>query len=75
MPKAPRTQASGPNPRSPELMSPHERRAELCGLLALGILRLKGEDTAQLGALSGDFPLHNPADQSGTAAPKRRRDA
>jgi len=30
-----------PNPLAPLAMTPAERRTELCGLLALGLLRLK----------------------------------
>ncbi len=29
-----------PNPLPPDQMTPAERRAELCGLLALGLIRL-----------------------------------
>jgi len=30
-----------PNPLPPDQMTPTERRAELCGLLALGLVRLR----------------------------------
>jgi hypothetical protein len=30
-----------PNPLAPPAMTPTERRAELCGLLALGLVRLR----------------------------------
>jgi len=30
-----------PNPLHPSLMTPTDRRAELCGLLALGLVRLR----------------------------------
>lgn len=32
---------AGPNPLSPFHMTPGERRAELCAILAVGLLRLK----------------------------------
>ena len=63
-----------PNALSPTLMSPVERRAELCRLLALGLIRLRSRNHAQLPAGTGEFPLHNPADQSGTAGANNRRD-
>ena len=48
-----------PNPLSPNLMSPIERRAELCGLLALGVVRLKvAQDTEGMRESS----LHSLAD-------------
>jgi hypothetical protein len=33
-----------PNPLPPDQMTAAERRAELCGLLALGLMRLKMKD-------------------------------
>jgi hypothetical protein len=36
-----------PNSLSPEKMSPAERRAELCSLLALGLVRLLQRDQGQ----------------------------
>ena len=35
-----------PNPLPPDQMTPAERRAELCGLLALGLVRLRMRDSA-----------------------------
>lgn len=60
-----------PNPISPVRLSPMERRAELCRILALGLVRLRQrelESTARL----GESPLHNSADRSGTAPSPRR---
>ena len=37
-----------PNPLPSLAMSPVERRAELCGLLALGLIRLRMRDKADL---------------------------
>lgn len=53
------------NPLSPTLMTPMERRAELCRILALGLLRLR-QSTA-LSARDGESSLHFPPDQSGHA--------
>jgi hypothetical protein len=36
-----------PNPLPPDQMTPAERRAELCGLLALGLMRLKMKGQSQ----------------------------
>jgi hypothetical protein len=64
-----------PNPLSPELMTPAERRAELCRLLAAGLVRLRMREKGQLTAEKGEFPLHNSRDQSGSAGPTNRRTA
>ena len=65
----------GPNPLPPALMSPAERRAELCGLLALGLIRLRTRQSSQVSELTRESSLHFPPDQSGHAKPKRRRTA
>ena len=36
-----------PNPLHPDLMTPAERRTELCGLLALGLVRLRMQEGAK----------------------------
>ena len=64
-----------PNPLSPFLMSPVERRAELCGLLALGLVRLKLRRSSELSDSTGESSLHLFPDQSGHATPKHRRTA
>ena len=64
-----------PNPLSPALMSPMERRAELCGLLALGLVRLHMRDRDDPSHQIGESSLQLPADQSGHATPTRRSDA
>ena len=61
------------NPLSPDLLSPVERRAELCRLLALGLVRLWMRENRQLSAPDGEIPLHFPADQSGHATPRKER--
>lgn len=62
-----------PNPLQPAQMTPAERRAELCRLLANGLLRLRLGGTVQLSEETGEFPLHYPADKSGSATPIDRR--
>ena len=66
-----------PNALPPDQMTAAERRAELCGLLALGLvrLRLRHRDRGAFSAETGEFPLHNSADQSGSAGPTDRRPA
>lgn len=53
-----------PNPLSPDLMSAAERRSEICCLLALGLIRLRQRNTAQLSDGYGESSLHNSADRS-----------
>lgn len=64
-----------PNPLSPELMTPAERRAELCRLLAAGLVRLRMRENGQHIEREGEFPLHNSLYQSGSAGPTDRRTA
>ena len=63
----------GPNPLSPALMSPAERRAALCAILALGVLRLKARNASQIAENLGDSSLHFPPDKSGSPDAKHRR--
>lgn len=63
------------NPLSPILMTPLERRAALCAILALGLVRLRQRELAQHAAGTGEFPLHYPPEQSGSADPTHRRPA
>ena len=65
----------GSNPLPTEQMTPAERRAELCELLAIGLVRLRQRETSKNSAECGDFPLHNSAHQSGHATPTQRRHA
>ncbi|TNY30795.1 hypothetical protein FHY64_16895 [Pelagovum pacificum] len=69
-----RDPAVGRNPLPACAMRPPERRAELCRLLALGLVRLHARNR-QLSASDGESPLHSPPDQSGDATPTNRRDA
>lgn len=64
-----------PNPLSPFRMTPTERRAELCGLLALGLIRLRMRTQAIEERESGDISLHSSIDRSGHATPTHRRNA
>jgi hypothetical protein len=64
-----------PNPLPPEKMTPAQRRAELCGLLALGLRRLHIRDAAQLSDETGESCLHYPLDQGPRATPTDRRTA
>ena len=67
------------NPLSPSLMSSGERRAELCRLLALGLIRLRarqaGGQSSELSDETGESSLHFPPDRSGHATPTDRRPA
>ena len=51
-----------PNALPPDQMTPTERRTELCGLLALGLVRLRHRDKAQPSADAGESCLHSPPD-------------
>lgn len=62
-----------PNALNPHHMSPAERRAELCSLLALGLVRIHMRNADQPSAKNGEFPLHNPTGRSGTATVSQRR--
>lgn len=64
-----------PNPLPPHLMSPAERRRELCSLLALGLIRLHMRADGANNAGGGDIPLHNSSDQSGHATPTQKETA
>ena len=66
---------SGPNPLSTTLMSPKERRAELCAILARGVLRLKLGDASQLADNHRESSLHFPPEQSGSHHATHRRNA
>ena len=68
------TARTGPNSLDPNLMKPLERRAELCAILALGLIRLR--QSTELSDGGGDSSLHSPPDQSGHAnRPTHRRSA
>ena len=52
-----------PNPLPPVQMTPAERRAELCGLLALGLVRLMQRERGEPSDDTGEIRLHYPADR------------
>ncbi len=58
-----------PNPLPPDQMTPAERRTELCGLLALGLVRLRHRNRAQPYADTRESCLHSPPDQRLHATP------
>jgi len=64
-----------PNPLHPDLMTPAERRAELCGLLALGLVRLQIRGGGEVSDDTGERCLHYPPDQCRHATPTHRRNA
>lgn len=55
------------NPYPAVLMSPAERRAELCRLLAIGLVRLLARQSSELSDCNGESSLHFPGDQSAHA--------
>jgi hypothetical protein len=65
----------GPNPLSPFHMTPAERRAELCRILALGLVRIHQRQSSELSEITGESSLHCPPDQSAHATPTYRRTA
>ena len=64
-----------PNPLAPDLMTPSERRAELCRILAAGIVRSCLNKSLQDDVNTRHSSLHFRLDQSGTAGPTHRRSA
>ncbi|WP_418024671.1 hypothetical protein ACNKFW_02065 [Paracoccus sp. TD-10] len=52
-----------PNPLPPDQMTAAERRAELCGLLALGLVRLRLRERGEPFDDTGEIRLHYPADR------------
>lgn len=64
-----------PNPLPVDQMTPAERRTELCGLLALGLVRLLGQDVREVSDNTGERCLHYPDDQCRHATPTHRRNA
>jgi len=64
-----------PNPLHPDRMTAAERRAELCAILARGIIRLRLRDSSHVAGNREEFGLHFPPDRSGHANPSNRRPA
>ena len=63
----------GPNPLHPSLMTPAERRAALCAILALGLIRLHQRTYPQQPDETGESSLHLPREQSGSPDANHRR--
>ena len=55
------------NPYPARLMSPAERRAELCRLLARALVRLRARQSSDLSDRAGESSLHFGAHRSGHA--------
>jgi hypothetical protein len=64
-----------PNPLSPESMPPADRIAELCEIVARGLVRLKAQQSRQVSDDRGESSLHFPSNQSGHAIPTHGRNA
>ncbi|WP_136646585.1 hypothetical protein [Tabrizicola sp. YIM 78059] len=58
-----------PNPLLPDRMTAAERRAELCALLALGLVRLMQRECGEASDENGEIRLHYPADRCRHATP------
>ncbi|MCE8512264.1 hypothetical protein KBY22_06140 [Ruegeria pomeroyi] len=58
-----------PNPLPPTQLTAAERRAELCGLLALGLVRLMQRGRGEPSDDTGEIRLHYPADRCRHATP------
>ena len=56
-----------PNPIHPDLMSPKERLAEVCELLARGVVRLRARQSTKLSEPGGECWLDFPPGRSGHA--------
>lgn len=63
------------NPLQPDLMTPAERRAELCSLLALGLVRLRMREDGEVSDETGEICLHLSSDRCRHATPTQRRNA
>jgi hypothetical protein len=61
-----------PNPLSADMMSAAERRAELCRLLAVGLVRLRQRNIVQISDAKGESSLHNSPGQSVHATPTNK---
>ncbi|RYG57855.1 MAG: hypothetical protein EON56_01415 [Alphaproteobacteria bacterium] len=60
------------NPLSPLHMTPAERRAELCRLMALGLVRVLQRQSTDLSEKTGESSLDFPAEQMGHATSQSR---
>lgn len=60
---------SAANALPPGRMAPAERRAELCQILALGLIRLRLHQSSRECSEAGESSLHFGRDQSGRVDP------
>jgi hypothetical protein len=58
---------AGPNGLDPNMMTPAERIAEVCRILAAGLVRLHARKSTRLSADLGESSLDTSADRSGHA--------
>jgi hypothetical protein len=63
------------NPYPATLMATNARRAELCRILALGLIRLHMRQSSELSDVRGESCLRSPPDQSAHATDANRRTA
>ena len=61
-----------PNPLPPDQMTTDERLAEVCEVLARGVVRLHARQSRQLSDRTGESCLHSGAHRSGHANPNRK---
>ncbi|PWG15751.1 hypothetical protein DFK10_15120 [Salibaculum griseiflavum] len=61
-----------PNPVSPDLMTPRERRAEICQILALGFVRMNSRRRGQPSDRNRESSLHFPPEWSVHADPTHK---
>jgi hypothetical protein len=64
-----------PNALLPNQMTPAQRRTELCGLLALGLIRLRMRERGEVSDQTGESCLHCLPDQCLHATPTHERNA
>lgn len=64
-----------PNALLPNQMTPAQRRSELCGLLALGLIRLRMRERGEVSDQTGESCLHCLPDQCLHATPTHGRNA
>lgn len=64
-----------PNALHPDELRPEERRAELCRLLALGLVRLRMRTLADDRSSGGEPSLRHPPDRSADETPTHKEAA
>ncbi|MEO0810262.1 MAG: hypothetical protein AAFW82_06430 [Pseudomonadota bacterium] len=65
----------GSNALPPGDMTAAERRAQLCNLSALGLIRVKMHENGNLPERNGEFSLHSSPDLSVYATPSEKENA